>query len=449
MPTNVGFPEANLAARAIRWVPAGLSAPRAADDLALYITQDALRQIMRHLGEDPERELMGFLVGAIDLRPDLGAQRVTISAAVRARQESGGVGPAQIPPDEWERIQGEVRARGAMLVGWYHSAPFVGPTPVRLDISAHRARFHERWQCGLVVSTVGAPAGGFFRPLGNEGDVGTFLPFHEVLDHDALLAGGPKRTLIDWGNYITDDRVVHDDRERWPRVPPLGAAVAEQLDGSLPGFAMLLPQPEESERTSSTGRLIGILVALGVVALALILGVITSKRQTTPQSSVAAAPAKGAAGPSAAPATTPPAGPLAIPSANTPRPAPSDTASAAAPARTPTTASPAATAATETGTERTPTADPAVQRFDSLADSLARTIVNYRDRRADFSMKRLTCRGLAVGYESADDALIALSAVYHAVNASLDSARRARYTALSAKMDSVNQNFDESRCPRP
>ena len=88
-------------------------------------------------------------------------------------------------------------------------------------------------------------------------------------------------------------------------------------------------------------------------------------------------------------------------------------------------------------------------QFDSLADSLAQAARNFHDRSTDFSVGRLTCSGLAAGYRSADDAFIALAAAYRGVRESLDDAREARYEALVRDAQQVNEEFDQSKCPRP
>ena len=89
----------------------------------------------------------------------------------------------------------------------------------------------------------------------------------------------------------------------------------------------------------------------------------------------------------------------------------------------------------------------AQSRFDSLADSLEHGLHNYHDRRVDFEQKRLSCTELAYGYRAADEALVSLAQVARDTRA-LDQPRRARYNQLSAGMDTVNNDFDASKCKR-
>ena len=89
----------------------------------------------------------------------------------------------------------------------------------------------------------------------------------------------------------------------------------------------------------------------------------------------------------------------------------------------------------------------AQSRFDSLADSLEHGLHNYHDRRVDFGQKRLSCTELAYGYRAADEALVGLARIAGDAR-SLDAQRKARYNQLIAGMDTVNDDFDASKCKR-
>ena len=84
-------------------------------------------------------------------------------------------------------------------------------------------------------------------------------------------------------------------------------------------------------------------------------------------------------------------------------------------------------------------------RFDSLADSLEHGLHNYHDRRVDYGQK--SCTELAYGYRAADEALVMLARLTGDAR-SLDSQRAARYNQLRAGMDTVNNDFDASKCKR-
>ena len=237
-------------ARSIRWVPAGLfTPPRTVDDLALFITQGALREVMRHLRSDPEQELLGFLLGDFYECPETGARYVVVNTAIRTGHVIAESDSILIPEEEWLGAQLEVRRRRTQLMGWYHSAPFVGPHPSRADLATHNALFREPWQFGLVIATSGdAPAGAFFRSLMGEmtgGGGGVLIPFHEMPDEDQpTSASGRKRTLIDWVNYETRGIVERDESERRPYVAPRPPALR---NGPVILSVPRAPDEDESE----------------------------------------------------------------------------------------------------------------------------------------------------------------------------------------------------------
>ncbi|HEX6535032.1 MAG TPA: hypothetical protein VF041_10560 [Gemmatimonadaceae bacterium] len=524
-------------ARAIRWTtPVGSFAPPGTvEDLALFISQGALREVMRHLRSDPEQELLGFLLGELYECPETGRRYVIVNGVLRTGYAIPETEPVQIPEEEWLGVQLEVRRRRALLAGWYHSAPFVGTHPARLDVETHRARFTEPWQVGLVIATSGdAPAGGFYRPLLDGPDAGgVFIPFHELLDDDAFLDGGRKRTLIDWANYETDALVERDTSERRPYVPPArpanvpppraaapsvswggggsagGSAGAAGGAGAPPGtggaggwgggsggggdpahpdaagaapfeqqaLPVIIPEPQAWDqiptdppplrRRMRLGMAAGVLVG----ALAAAGGVYYWNQRGIPElpgfGAGSASRERGvAAAPAAAgrPTDRPVGAPLAGSQPTAARPARGAPPASAGDSghggtmtlpESSTASTPGDVAASpDLGTTGDagpipPSDNPRVQRFDVLADSLDRSIRNFGDRAQDFSLDRLTCRGLAFGYRSTDDAFIALANTYREVRDALDDARAARYQSLVQRMEGVNVAFDRSGCPRP
>jgi hypothetical protein len=326
-----------------------------------------------------------------------------------------------------------------------------------------------------VVATSGtSPAGGFFRPLpipaqgtpGNDSGTGIFIPFHELLDDDAFLEGGRKRTLIDWVNYETQELIERDDSERRPHLPPLRNPLTEGVGGGAGAFGALpvmIPAPapadlEDDEEAPSAPSSLGRRVRSGAIA-AVVLGglaaagvafVWNQRRFSEPPGTMAsAAPERRA--PVKAPVQTPIA---------------ADTMAAAAPSSTlasvpnpgeVTMGQPESTAVSGANAPKSaaaslpiaPTSDPKLMHFDSLADSLEQAARNFHDRSSDFTLGRITCDGLATGYRAADDAFIALAGTYRDVRGRLDDAREARYEALEQDAERVNAEFDRSKCPRP
>ncbi len=489
-------------ARSIHWIPAGSNGADSASgaDVPLFITQGALREAMRHLRSDPEQELMGFLLGNLFECPDTGSRYVVITSAMRTGHVIGETEPVQIPEEEWLGMQLELRRRRAGVMGWYHSAPFVGSSPARLDLETHRERFREPWQSGLVIATTGPePTGGFFRLHPGGGLSGLLIPFDEIVEDDALLPGGRKRTLIDWANYRTEQPVEGDRSERRPHMPPPRRQSPDPVDPALAGLTaqptlpVMLPEaalfeddlplpPMPEPRRFRFGAVAVLLLVIGAGAAGLwwwnhrgtieppagLASGLFSSSPSTPApapntraaDSALYAPPRDTAGlptggsMSSAPPAMAPANSTAVSTPPVRQPTSGGTANAtttAPPASqtAPTVTAAAPPAATPAPNAIAPSSNPRMQKFDALADSLEQAIRNFQDRAADFTTKRLTCRGLGVGYEGADDAYIALAGAYRTVHTSIDSAREARFRKLSSQIGDVNNTFDASKCPRP
>ncbi len=175
-------------------------------DDAVFITQGALREVSRHIWTAPDQEVLGFLLGERLESPETSSHYVVISATTRGSYVVAEDGGDQIPEDAWHASNMEARRRKLVLLGWYHSAPFLDEVPAPRDLASHRQRFAEPWHAGLVVAPRGElPAGGFFRPASDLG--GAWIPFYEIVDEGAIYADGRKRTVTPWKNYVTADPI--------------------------------------------------------------------------------------------------------------------------------------------------------------------------------------------------------------------------------------------------
>jgi len=222
--------------RSILWNPEnGVSAGMA--EHAVFVTQGALREVSRHIWSQPNQELLGFLLGERRESPETGARYLYISATSRSSyvvpQESEEV----IAEVAWHSGHLEARRRRLQLLGWYHSAMYVEIGPTLRDVGAHAAHFPDPWQVGLIVAPRSdLVAGGFFR-AGDREDADRFLPFYEVVDDNAILPDGQKRSVVPWTNYVPD-------------VPPVRTtqvAVARPKLGQGP-IPLIMPQPRAEEQ---------------------------------------------------------------------------------------------------------------------------------------------------------------------------------------------------------
>jgi proteasome lid subunit RPN8/RPN11 len=467
--------------RAILWAPMeGLARSMELSPPAILITQGALREVIRHLSSSPEQELLGFLIGEPCECPKTHRRFLTITGTLRTGHAIAEDEPVQIPDAEWLGQQLEVRRRRSTLIGWYHSTPYLPPTPSALDLESHRARFTESWQCGLVISTEGnEPSGGFFRAHPDPAEGGAYVPFYEQVDEDGILEGGRFRTLIDWKSYSTSELVEHDDDERsvhrWGMsgtLAPPRSAVSDAPANVLP---LMIPEPAIDgvgalpSRSRWVGFAITVAVALAVgfvgfqIWMARLLPEPPVSATSRPREATAVAPSPNAAMAAAQERADSIAAASAIIAQSSGAPRETTSVASAAPSNTPPAAAPAATTvapppapvAPPPAPSAPPSSTPipsnaqtaALSRFDSLADSLEHGLHNYHDRRADFGQKRLSCKELSYGYRAADEALVGLAKVARDSRA-LDADRRARYTQLSASMDTVNDDFDASKCSR-
>ena len=459
--------------QSILWAPVeGLARSMELAQPAIVITQGALREVIRHLSSSPDQELLGFLIGEPCECPRTKRRFLSITGTLRTGHAISEEEPVQIPDAEWLGQQLEVRRRRSTLIGWYHSAPFLSPSPNTLDLATHRARFTESWQCGLVIATEGnEPAGGVFRAHLNPEEGGAYVPFFEQVDEEGILEGGRLRTLIDWTSYSTSELVERDPDERSVHVSGRGSGVGMGSDPDAPAapLPLMIPSPAlddapaaSSFRSRWVGSGIVTVLALAVAFVSVLIW--NSRRLPEPPVSVATAPpqrelvvvpnADAIAAQrrmdslaSAATAAASAAQPRETTSVATTAPATSTAglpASSAAVPDAPDTDAPATTPGAPVPSEIRLAAQ---ARFDSLADSLEHGLHNYHDRRVDFGQKRLSCRELAYGYRAADEALSALARIAGDTR-SLDPQRKARYAQLFAGMDTVNDDFNASKCTR-
>ncbi|MEO8881489.1 MAG: hypothetical protein ABI446_13930 [Gemmatimonadaceae bacterium] len=441
---------------AILWAPVeGLTRSMELSPPAIVITQGALREVIRHLSSSPELELLGFLIGEPSECPKSKRRFLCITGTLRTGHVIAEDEPVQIPDAEWLGQQLEVRRRRSTLIGWYHSTPFLSPSPSHLDLESHRARFTEPWQCGLVIATEGNdPAGGFFRAHADPDAGGAYVPFYEQIDDDGILEGGKLRTLVDWKSYSTSELTEHDENER--SVHSSGIVRRTDADAAPQALPLMIPQPPIDPiktlpmRSRWVGAGISTVAALAITFVAV--QIWNSRRLpeppmtamshprelvVVPNAAAIAAQARADSIAAASAVIAQGTGALPVPSV---APSAATTVAPEAPLAAP--GAPAVSAPIPSEIRMA-----AETRFDSLADSLEHGLHNYHDRRTDFGEKRLSCKELSYGYRAADEALVGLAKLAGDTR-SLDPDRRSRYNSLIAGMDTVNDDFDASKCKR-
>jgi hypothetical protein len=88
-------------------------------------------------------------------------------------------------------------------------------------------------------------------------------------------------------------------------------------------------------------------------------------------------------------------------------------------------------------------------RFDRLSDTLSSAVRNYHDRAALFANRQIDCAGLARGLVAIENLWINYNAERRERMASFDARRAARDQGLYGAVDSVESQFEKSKCRRP
>lgn len=105
-----------------------------------------------------------------------------------------------------------------------------------------------------------------------------------------------------------------------------------------------------------------------------------------------------------------------------------------------------------TATPPAPTAgsgDTTLARFEAAADSAMSVVRNYGDRARLFASRQITCAELTRGFAAVENQMLAYGTARKGLKRPLDPTHVARDQALFAAVDTVDAQFDRSRCPRP
>lgn len=222
--------------RSILWTPEGGMSAGVGEN-TVFVTQGAIREVSRHVWSQPNQELLGFLLGERRESPETGVRYLHVSATSRSSYVIPEGSEEVIAEVAWHAGHLEARRRKLQLLGWYHSAAFVGSAPTLRDVHAHSEHFPDPWQVGLILAPrADRVAGGFFRS-GDRGEAERFLPFFEVVDDSALLPDGQKRSVVPWTNYVSD--VVP------ARVTQVAVARPKLGQGTI---QLIMPQPRAEEQ---------------------------------------------------------------------------------------------------------------------------------------------------------------------------------------------------------
>ncbi len=232
-------------ARSILWSPAGEGGGGGAQrpghmSFPVFLSQSALTAIHEHVVTPvrPGQGVLGFLFGDLCECPETNVSYLVIDAALRLNQAIYGDRTRDVVTRLWDRVQEQLEAQQAHLIGWYHTHP---PLPLSLtehDVETHEHYFGEPWQVTLLLGTDPAePAAGFFRAGPDEAWVATPLPFYELLSPESIRPDGKKRSFVTWKNH----------RAYNPVTPPAGPTLrtAAAKPPSEPRFTPASAKPPQ------------------------------------------------------------------------------------------------------------------------------------------------------------------------------------------------------------
>ena len=311
-------------AQSVLWHPTspGVTARRAPSGAyPVFFDQKAVAAIHAHYETAGRQGMMGFLVGDLFECPTSRVRYVVIDSTIRLNQAVYGDKTLVIVSRLWERIQEELRKTEGHLIGWYHSHPPIAVELAPGDVETHLQYFKRPWHVALVLGTEHeGPVAGLFRP--RPGETAVSMPFYELIESDEGFAGGKKRSILPWINYLSDDPAVlyadaHGQAAAAAAPPPAGPASTLQVVRPVAGTPRTGPQKSVTpppQRAYPSGSMRGVPPA-------------------QPSGPVKAVPPVSPSGPVKAVPPVSPSGPVkAVPPGTVARPALGDRLPPAAPA---------------------------------------------------------------------------------------------------------------------
>jgi proteasome lid subunit RPN8/RPN11 len=471
--------------RAILWNPVkkeGAGRPSGRSPYPVFFQQEAVVALQDHLKASPEQAIFGFLIGTLFRDPETGVLYAVIDKTLRLNQAIYGDKTEIVVARLWDRMQEQLARAAGRLLGWYHSHPGHELALTTHDVETHVKFFAEPWQVAvLVAAEVEGVIGGFFRAGSSAAWAETPMAFYELLQPDSIRADGKKRSFVTWKNYKAYNPVSPKPAAKAaPAPPPPPPPPPPQPAHDLPFIRTSADDEAAPARPPKTRPAAPVFVP------------------DEPPRPAPPPPPRASPPPPPRPSPAPP--PREAPRAPRRAPAPSfrllDQKGPAPRRRSrrglwftllallliggggaaagywyyfvrqpgaplpfgldslpfglgrrkpppPTTPPPASRPAPA------PRADTTFVRFDRLSDTLSSAVRNYHDRAALFANRQIDCAALARGLVAIENLWINYNAERSARMASFDARRAARDQGLYAGVDSVEGQFEKSKCPRP
>ena len=479
--------------RAILWNPVkkeGAGRPSGRTPYPVFFQQEAVVALQDHLKATPQQAIFGFLIGTLFRDPETGVLYAVIDKTLRLNQAIYGDKTEIVVARLWDRMQEQLARASGRLLGWYHSHPGQPLTLTTHDVETHVKFFTEPWQVAIVVAAEAeGVVGGFFRAGSSAAWAETPLAFYELLQPESIRADGKKRSFIMWKNYRAFNPVAHKAASP-PPAPPPPPPPPPPVDDDLPIIRTSAEDEAAPARPLTTAPRAPVFVPDEPPA--------PRPKAPPPRSSPASSPP--APPPPRAPTREPPRAPRRTPAPSfrlldqeqappprrrrrrvswltllallliggggvaagywyfvlrqpgAPLPFGLDSLPFGLSRRTPSPAAAPGTtprAATPRPQPAAPRSDTTFARFDRLSDTLTSAVQRFHDRATLFANRQIDCTALASGLIVIENLWIAYNAERRLRMASFDPRRAARDQGLYAGVDSVESQFERTRCRRP
>ena len=474
--------------RAILWNPVkkeGAARHSGRAPYPVFFQQEAVVALQDHLKASPEQAIFGFLIGSLFRDPETGVLYAVIDKTLRLNQAIYGDKTEVVVARLWDRMQEQLARASGRLLGWYHSHPGQGLTLTPHDVDTHVKFFTEPWHVAILVAAEPeGVVGGFFRSGSSQAWAETPLAFYELLQPESIRADGKKRSFIMWKNYKAFNPVA---QKAAPPAPPPPPPPPPPGDDDLPIIRSSADDEAAPARPQATAPRAPVFVPDEPPAP-------RPRASSSPPPPPPPQPRRPSpAAPPRAPRRTPapsfrlldqekgppprrrrrrvswltllaflliggggvaagywyfvlrqPGAPLPFGLKSLPFGLGGPTAPPSAPP------APAAPRPAARGPQAVaPRPDTTFVRFDRLSDTLTSAVQRYHDRATMFANRQIDCAALANGLVVIENLWITYNAERKVRMASFDAPRAARDQGLYAGVDSVESQFERTRCQRP
>ncbi|MCJ7654226.1 MAG: Mov34/MPN/PAD-1 family protein [Dehalococcoidia bacterium] len=123
--------------------------------VVIYIDKQAYDAIHRHGAANPQREVVGILLGNFS-EDSSGKYRVDVAGIVKSESAPGNQTQAQFTHEVWLQLVESAKRDypNQKVVGWYHTHPGFGAFMSDDDINSHRLAFSHPWHVAAVCDPI-------------------------------------------------------------------------------------------------------------------------------------------------------------------------------------------------------------------------------------------------------------------------------------------------------